>query len=1046
MAGRNSWAILAAGLAGCLMAWSHAGAATYYVDASAGSDAWLGTSPDPVAGSSTQGPWRSLARVRQAALLPGDAVLLKCGQAWEESLAWPSSGTASQPVTLGSFPAGCADRPRISGGSTVPAANWFPYSGSKWKARYPVNMVGDGDFDTGIVGWKSWSTNSTAALKFSTTCSTGNAGCMRFTSEVGTYKSIVSSTTFPLQAGKPYTVTFRMNAPAGVQVTAVLRKAASPWTVYGLSNTYKGAGTWKQYTVTATDTAGHDDARLDFEVPDGGYVVYLDDVRVTTPSGTPMQLFSKGQFTRVAHFPDAGINPAAPNSIYAKVAADSPVEQVNGVDKSRSLIFGADLVLPKGASLRAGLKTRLRSRAWPLEELTLNSANGNTLTFTDYSKYTTQKDWGYYLTGALWMVSTPGEWAYDPSGWVIAWLPDSLQPDGSVVIGRDGIGLDLGGKAYVRVDNIQVQYFSTGIALAGSTGVAILNSVVTDTAGAGVDVSSASRAILDANQLLNTGFDAIAGDVAPNAYATFLTATHNTIANSGVRYVDGQILSLPGPAVAAINAGRDAIVEGNTLDNLAYVGIRADLRNQIRNNVIRNACLVLDDGGGIYIKSTDNNGVVSGNLIEGVIGSGDGKPDGTTQAVGLYLDDWTSGALVEGNSVTNADYGVQVHNAFNNVIQANTLAGNRVYQIWLQENTNKLNVGGDLYGNTILDNTLVPFAEQVAIYATTSYDSTKDFAQYDGNVYSTLRSDIIAQAYQPATGTLTYQFGQWQAQPSPEDPDGNEVHGRTVDVAAYAQFEVQGATVLPNGNFSSGLTGWKTWNSAPPYGTMTLATCEVGPCLQYAAGGTDSLLSSPNFPVVKDQWYRLAFDIKGSRAGQAVGYLVRRGGPNNLGYDSIMGPQASVTVGTAWQRVALLFKSTMTINVNDPVTGDLGARLDFGWIPKGDTLSVANVELVPVSSVDESTQIRYVSNPSGVTASIPCPDLATAPDLCAKFAAFTTGEPVVWPVPLGPYESMVVYTRDTALVDGDLDGIPDGQDACPATPAGAVVNASGCSL
>lgn len=58
---------------------------TYYVDATSGLDAndglTLGT------------PWQTLAHVSAQSFLPGDQILLKCGETWTDALTISDSGT-----------------------------------------------------------------------------------------------------------------------------------------------------------------------------------------------------------------------------------------------------------------------------------------------------------------------------------------------------------------------------------------------------------------------------------------------------------------------------------------------------------------------------------------------------------------------------------------------------------------------------------------------------------------------------------------------------------------------------------------------------------------------------------------------------------------------------------------------------------------------------------------------------------------------------------------------------------------------------------------
>lgn len=85
---------------------STAQAATYYVDANKGDDR--------LAGTSDAQPWRSLARVRDFPLQPGDRVLLMAGSVWREPLTISRSGRSGAPIIVTATGAGA--RPRIDVG------------------------------------------------------------------------------------------------------------------------------------------------------------------------------------------------------------------------------------------------------------------------------------------------------------------------------------------------------------------------------------------------------------------------------------------------------------------------------------------------------------------------------------------------------------------------------------------------------------------------------------------------------------------------------------------------------------------------------------------------------------------------------------------------------------------------------------------------------------------------------------------------------------------------------------------------------------------
>ncbi len=73
--------------------------ATYYVSRSSGNDSWTGEAARP---GETRGPWKTLARA-SIDCVPGDRILLKCGDTWNEELHPKGSGTPEKPIFIGSY-------------------------------------------------------------------------------------------------------------------------------------------------------------------------------------------------------------------------------------------------------------------------------------------------------------------------------------------------------------------------------------------------------------------------------------------------------------------------------------------------------------------------------------------------------------------------------------------------------------------------------------------------------------------------------------------------------------------------------------------------------------------------------------------------------------------------------------------------------------------------------------------------------------------------------------------------------------------------------
>lgn len=117
-------ALLVAGLAGIAATESSAHAATYYVDATGGSD---------VSDGLTQGTaWKSIAKVNGSTFSAGDTILFKRGEVWRESLVPPSSGVSGSPITFDAY--GSGEAPTITGAQDLPSAAWTQDSGNLWKA------------------------------------------------------------------------------------------------------------------------------------------------------------------------------------------------------------------------------------------------------------------------------------------------------------------------------------------------------------------------------------------------------------------------------------------------------------------------------------------------------------------------------------------------------------------------------------------------------------------------------------------------------------------------------------------------------------------------------------------------------------------------------------------------------------------------------------------------------------------------------------------------------------------------------------------------
>ena len=874
-----------------------------YVDSSKGSDSNNGLAATTGTGGS--GPWRSLAKLAQANLLPGDTARLLCGSEWNETLKPAASGSSGSPITLAAYPAGCSNKPSVNGALAIAPSSWALHRGSIYKA------------------------------------------------------TVVAA---PLQ--------------------------------------------------------------------------------LSSSTGTP------GAMT-VAHHPNRGFDAAAPESMYLRLAANSDSVAISNRQASTYITTGSDLALPSGASLLPGTTVRIRTNAWMMDESKIATVSGNKLTLTKPSTFALTAGWGYYLLGQLWMLDSPGEWHYDAgTQQLYAWMPDSRAPAAPVLSSQLGTGIDVEGLQYVVIDGLAVKRVGIGINLRRSIGVQVINTQVEDTVDLGLNAAGSMAALVQASSFARTGNDAVSGVDYIVPAASGLRVLNNTITDSGVVLSGGTVLSLPVRTRAAVRPGTAATVNGNSISNAGYIGIWPLANSTVSNNVITNACLVLDDCGAIYASGANHNSSITGNLVLRAGGSlaGKGPQNVYGQAQGIYLDESATGVTVSGNTVTDTDNGIHVHVSANNTIKDNKLYGNRSSQIWFQETRNTDNPKGDIFGNVVTGNQIVPTAATAkALFLDSQVIDTTRFGSFDYNRYLDSVYPIVAAENAPA-GRSDKTLAQWRAATTGGVARNLDVNGSGTSQTRFAPVLINGASVVPNGKLTTSTAGWAAWNQTSPYSSVVREACPVGWCVRYITGGSKGILSSPNFSLVAGTWYRLTVDLATGTDNLPLDIIVRRGGGGSNGYERLTDRVTDTTGNRSWQRFAIAFKATKTVNAGDTVTKDLGARVDVQNILPGQVVSLSNLELVPITPAEALTRSDLLVNANANPTQANCPVLNTQPTLCSQYVRLQDNAAVTWPYYLPGRGSDIIYTRDARLVDSDRDGIPDTQDACPNTAAGATVNSKGCGL
>lgn len=1019
-----------------------ASATTYYVDSAYGKDTNDGHSQSP---SASGGPWRSLTHVSSRILAPGDVIRLKCGNVWHESLTISSSGTLEKPITVSSYPVDCANPPVLDGSTPVPEASWKTYKENIYSAKTPLEYIPNGTFSSGPTGWRSYSSKGDERITTASEgCPPSSGNCIHFFSGSSSRNGILSSARIILEP-KEHSLSFFLKAAPGAKIWVVLRRDGSPWDPLGLDQVITTTGAWQQFSINFKGKADISNARLDFEVPPNS-TIQLDNVSIKAAIGAAHQLIVEGKQMRIARHPNPGHNANRPNSPYFTLAENSDrLSNENGKPGSSYIAVGSDFQIPVGASI-VNTNIRIRTNAWMMDDRKATSISGTKILLDKLTSYPLSKGWGYFLYDALWMVDTPREWHHDvQNNTLYIWMPDGLHPANRVRIAHLGTAVNLENLSNITIENLEIKHFKTAINAKSAQNVIVSKNIIHDTTIDAIDGSSSNNVSILGNSITRTGRDAISGfDPITGRFATGMQVIENDLYDTGVVAEDNIPSSAPTRSYAAIRPGTNSRVIGNRVIRSGYHGIWLMANSEATSNHIESPCMVLDDCGGIYIRTRNSQSLVENNLIQNVIGAIEGKPFNYSQGQGIFLDDHTSDVEVYENKIIDAENGIQLHNATQNLLRGNLLIESRKSQIWLQATTKTISTEGDVFNNRIELNSIIPLSTSTGVHFETIFTSTRDFASLSGNQYYSMINPMVARE---TIGGISSDFSLAEWQTHEENGMARNLDSESVSTSpgATALFRVSSENLIKNGEMSEGLTSWEHWNSVAPYGDLRLDSGLHDQCLAYTAGASLGLVSSSRFSVQKDAMYRISFDLRAGSENQPTLVGVRRGGGGTNGFEWLM-PAPVIYASTSWKRHAITFTASKTINAGDPITGDSGARIDFQVATPGQKIWIDNIEIVKLSPVGTETHSTALSNPLRNPIALDCPETTEAALYCDRYSTFPDGAPVIWPVTLEQADAFFIYSRGDTLIDSDSDGIGDIQDNCSDSRPNEVVNSKGCGL
>jgi hypothetical protein len=273
---------------------------TYYVDATLGNDSNNGITPETA--------WKTLNRLNNAMISPGDSILFKRGEVFRGNLI-PVIGSDPDYVTYGAY--GTGNKPKILGSYNRNSAfYWIDEGENIWRMVQPaatlssLELLPNPDFGDNISNWDIYNSSENGASsqfertsnpnEYYTTPGGGKLVCQNN----GLIQSDIQIFTYswPITSSKWYKFSFKAKATEQFTMNSTnitLMKESSPWTNYSSSQTIKDVTfttTWTTYEFVYETNITANDARITFYfgniIPEGA-TFYFDSLSFKEFSGNP---------------------------------------------------------------------------------------------------------------------------------------------------------------------------------------------------------------------------------------------------------------------------------------------------------------------------------------------------------------------------------------------------------------------------------------------------------------------------------------------------------------------------------------------------------------------------------------------------------------------------------------------------------------------------------------------------------------------------------------------------------------------------------------
>ena len=672
--------------------------------------------------------------------------------------------------------------------------------------------------------------------------------------------------------------------------------------------------------------------------------------------------------------------------------------------------------LNKATDYYKGANVRIRSSNFTFEARQITSSSSNSVYWAADLHYNANPGYGYFLDNHRDFLDAQDEWYYDAANNKVLLYSSSAPANCYASIHEYGLKFGTN-VSHIVVDGLAFNYqFLDAINLYGTCqNISVTNCEFNNIERHGISLAGTYTKVNISQNI----FTRVYGSGIMSNNLSTSKIEYNFFTDIGMWQGYGAVFGFPinnnsGFAIS----GNNNHVHHNVVKNTGYNGIRVDGEgNLTENNLVQNACLKANDGGGIYFWGTGTkNSTFQYNVVDNVVGNLEGTPGGYIIA-SLYFDNGSNNITVENNVLVNSSHmgmlvnrGTQAQIIKNNLIHGFDQTG----IVFANDITQTSSINNIASGNIIsTTSTDAYFISKSTTNSTDNYDP----GTFTGNTYFNPYNPVGFRSSKTGSGTIHRKLSlkAWQDLLN-EDMTSNAIFlgWNLNEVTSEA-----GSNLVKNGTFDAGIQDWTKWTNGTSNMSYAAASSLDGGALrlQLTSSGASDITFAYNVlsaGLNQNQWYEIAFDIIGNKNGNTQVIPKRHYGSYN-GF----GADRTIPFFTTPKQYKYTFKASENIST---------ARLDLQIGINDSEYTLDNVSLTPVNVEfkDPASRVKYFYNASDNSKNVTLP---------AGTWYKLDGTSVSGSISLAGWAGIVVYTTDAVVVSSNADLATLTSSAGTLTPA-----------